>query len=172
MLSLTKKTDYALIALGYLAERRDRTVSAREISEFYSMPSALVMNILKMLHHAGYLTSQRGTKGGYRLMTDLETMTLYDLVDILEGPIRLTDCAVPELDPYLKAMREGCKADGNGNGHGNGWRCKVRPNCPIIAPVQVLHCRLIEFLKQTRVKELLAMATPSVTPATRLAETL
>ena len=65
MLSLTKKTDYALIALAYLAERPDRTVSAREIAGGFQMPVALVMNILKTLHHAKWLASTRGAKGGY-----------------------------------------------------------------------------------------------------------
>jgi iron-sulfur cluster assembly protein len=49
MLCLTRKTDYALIALGYLAERQDRVVAAREISRAFELPEALLMNILKRL---------------------------------------------------------------------------------------------------------------------------
>src|SRR5882724_6620780 len=93
MLSLSKKTDYALIALAYLAERPGRTASAREIAEARNLPSALLMNILKELHHHGIVQSIRGVKGGYQIAVDLKAKSLHDVVVAMEGPVRLVECA-------------------------------------------------------------------------------
>ena len=136
MLSLTKKTDYALIALSYLAKRSDQTVSAREIAAEFEMPAALVMNILKTLHHNGVLSSTRGTKGGYRLCTDLGKISVHGLVQILEGPVQLTECSATDRDPREPR------------------RCKVR-NCPISGPIQTLHAKLVKSLKEVKLADLM-----------------
>src|SRR5580765_7307117 len=62
MLTLTRKTDYALIALAFLAERGGRTASARQIAADRGLPVPILMNILKELHRCGILKSSRGTK--------------------------------------------------------------------------------------------------------------
>lgn len=133
MLSLTKKTDYALIALAYLAERPDRTVSAREIAGGFQMPVALVMNILKTLHHAKWLASTRGAKGGYRLAADLTKVSMHDLIVILEGPVRLAECVLLEGE----CLGPEC--------------CKVGKGCPIQGPVTSLHHRMVGFLKDVKI---------------------
>jgi Rrf2 family protein len=138
MLSLTKKTDYALIALGYLAEHTDQTVSAREIAETFNMPGALVMNILKTLHHANFISSTRGTKGGYRLTADLNSVSMHDLIGVLEGPVRLAEC----VDIEQECPQPEC--------------CKITNSCPIQGPVRALHGRLVNFLKDVKLSEVLA----------------
>jgi Rrf2 family protein len=137
MLSFTKKMDYALITLSYLAERTDQTVSAREIAMAFEMPPALVMNILKTLHHAEVLTSTRGTKGGYRLVGDLAQISVYDLIHVLEGPVRLTECSSPDRDRNELVS------------------CKVR-GCPIRGPVRALHEKVIRFLREVKLADILA----------------
>ena len=87
MLCLTRKTDYALIALGYLAERQDRVVSALEIARAFALPEALLMNILKSLQGDGILQSTRGKRGGYRIAGDLDEISLYELIRVLEGKV-------------------------------------------------------------------------------------
>ena len=67
MLTLTRKTDYALIALTHLAQARERCICAREIAEKYGLPSALLMNLLKQLAQKGLVKSSRGPRGGYTL---------------------------------------------------------------------------------------------------------
>src|SRR5690349_21214519 len=85
MLCLTKKTEYALIALGYLAERPRETVSAREIAEGFDLPLPLLMNILKSMNRKGLLDSTRGAHGGYRLGKSLESASLQDLINTIDG---------------------------------------------------------------------------------------
>jgi Rrf2 family protein len=85
MLRLSKKADYALISLGYLAERPAQVVSAREIAERCRLPLPLLMNILKVLHQRGILKSSRGASGGYRIASDLGRLSLLELSGILEN---------------------------------------------------------------------------------------
>jgi Rrf2 family iron-sulfur cluster assembly transcriptional regulator len=84
MLRLSKKADYALISLGYLAEHRDDVVSAREMAERCQLPLPLLMNILKVMHQRGLLRSVRGASGGYQLASDLG-LSLLELSKIVEG---------------------------------------------------------------------------------------
>ena len=83
MLRLSKKADYALISLGYLAEHAARVVSAREIAERCQLPLALLMNILKAMHQRGVVRSVRGATGGYQLASDLNRLSLLDLGNIV-----------------------------------------------------------------------------------------
>ena len=93
MLGLTKKTGYGLVAITHLATlSAGERASAREISEQYEIPAALLMNVLKRLSAAGYVTSVRGARGGYHLARPLGEITLGDLTCELEGPIRRSDC--------------------------------------------------------------------------------
>ena len=83
MLSFSRKTDYALIALAHLAGRAG-VASAREIAETYQLSVPLVMKILKLLQHKGIVKSTRGSSGGYRLGLDLHAVSLYDLIETLK----------------------------------------------------------------------------------------
>jgi len=85
MLRLSKKADYALISLGYLAEHPEHVVSAREVAERCHLPLPLLMNILKVLHQRGILKSSRGASGGYRIASDLGKLSLLELSGILEN---------------------------------------------------------------------------------------
>src|SRR5437764_5998446 len=84
MLRLSKKADYALISLAYLAEHRGHVVPAREIAERCQMPVPLLMNILKVLHQRGILRSVRGASGGYQIATDLSRLSLLELSGLVE----------------------------------------------------------------------------------------
>lgn len=149
MLALTKKTEYALIAIRYLAERPNQTVSAREIAEAYGMPGALVMNILKTLHHASLLSSTRGTKGGYRLIAELDNVSVRDLIGVLEGPVQLVECA---------GLSTACAQPQVGS-----FNCKVGPGvCPIQPAVHALHEQIVGVLSKVKLSEVLALTKANV----------
>src|SRR5258705_9447116 len=71
MLRLSKKADYALIAMKHLALRGDRrpagSSSAREIAELYDIPIELMAKVLQRLVRGGLLASHQGTRGGDQL---------------------------------------------------------------------------------------------------------
>ena len=105
MLSFSRKTDYALIALAHLAGRAG-VASAREIGQSYGLPVSLVMKILKRLQRNRIVKSVRGVNGGYQLGLDLHTVSLYDLINAVSHGSEAVD-GVPEviaMEPALLAV--------------------------------------------------------------------
>lgn len=101
MLRLTKKADYGLIALKHLAGLRAAeqaqsagpdTASAKEVADTYGIPLPLLSKILQRLAKAGFLTSEHGTNGGYRLSRDPRTISALEVIRVIDGPIILTEC--------------------------------------------------------------------------------
>lgn len=107
MLSLSKKVDYALISLAYLVEHRGRISSARAIAAAHSLPLPQLMNVLKVMHSRGILCSERGTKGGYQICTNLDEVTLYDLIEAVDGVEDGTSPVARRLSnqPPLRALQ-------------------------------------------------------------------
>lgn len=93
MLKLTKKADYGLIALKHLALRPGNTAaSAKDISTAYGIPLPLLSKILQKLVRNGFLQSEHGTNGGYKLARDARNITALDVIRSIDGPIILTAC--------------------------------------------------------------------------------
>src|ERR687896_2088820 len=94
MLRLSKKADYALIAMKHLAQKRDApSSSAREIAEQYDIPIELMAKVLQRLVRMGLLTSQQGTRGGYALSRPSGTITVADVIQAIDGPFTVTACS-------------------------------------------------------------------------------
>jgi Rrf2 family protein len=132
MLRLSKKADYALISLGYLAEHPEHVVSAREIAERCQLPLPLLMNILKVLHQRGILKSSRGASGGYRIASDLGTLSLLELSGILENS-------------------DGGSASATGDGSGEMMDKK---RFALHGPAQALQYRIVRFMRDVTVADL------------------
>src|SRR5579862_2130896 len=92
MLKLTKKADYGLIALKHLAMRSPASSSAKEIAETYGIPSPLLSKILQKLAKNGFLRSEHGTNGGYKLARESREITALEVIRSIDGPIFLTAC--------------------------------------------------------------------------------
>lgn len=146
--SLTRKTDYALVALAALAEQAEgegRPMSARQIAEAYDLPPALLMNLLKDLHKAGIVCSRRGAGGGYLLCRDPEEISLLRIIEALEGPVKVALCCDDE------------------ESHGDGEpcvACRVLAKCPIVLPMQRFSDLVHEFLTRVTLKTLTTTETP------------
>ena len=69
-----------------------RTHNARDLSGDIQVPLPMVSKTLKALVRGGLLESQRGTHGGYYLVTDPESITILEIIRVLEGEIALTEC--------------------------------------------------------------------------------
>ncbi len=93
MLRLTKKADYGLMALKYLAEQADRgSQSAKEIAEAYHIPPPLLAKILQTLTRAGLLVSHAGTRGGYALAKPSAEISAFEVIRAIDGPLFITSC--------------------------------------------------------------------------------
>ena len=77
MLRLSKKADYALIAMKHLALRPDQAaLSAREIAEQYDIPVELMAKVLQRLVRGGLLISTQGTRGCGRSRSGLRRRSI------------------------------------------------------------------------------------------------
>ena len=92
MLKLSKKVDYALIALMHLAQQDEDASSAREVATIYGMPQDLLAKVLQKLTRSGLVLSRQGTKGGYRLARPAEAITVARVIEVAEGQPSLTQC--------------------------------------------------------------------------------
>lgn len=138
MLAMTKKTGYGLIAMTHLAGLGSgRLASAREISEEYNIPLSLLMNILKELAAGGYVQSVRGAHGGYRIARQPENVNFVELMEALEGPMKLAECILGEVDD------------------GTHSKCRLMPTCPIADPVHRVHRKIRDFLSDLTLADVL-----------------
>jgi Rrf2 family protein len=100
MLRLSKKADYALMAMKHLALRGDRgqggSSSAREIAELYDIPIELMAKVLQKLVRRGLLASQQGTRGGYQLARMPSQISVADVIQAIDGPVTVTACSSDE----------------------------------------------------------------------------
>ena len=94
MLRLSKKADYALMAVKHLATRQDAaSCSAREIAEAYEIPLELLAKVLQRLVRSRLLVSVQGTRGGYRLGRAAASIPVADVIQAVDGPLTVTACS-------------------------------------------------------------------------------
>jgi len=93
MLRFTKRADYGLMAIHYIAVNdRLGAVSAKRIAEEFGIPPELLAKILQRLAKRRLIASQNGPKGGYVLARRPEQISVGQVVRALEGPINIVGC--------------------------------------------------------------------------------
>jgi FeS assembly SUF system regulator len=93
MLKLSKKADYGLIALKYLAmQKSGRSSSASDIAEVYGMSTPLMAKVLQKLAKFGIVAAHHGSSGGYTLARHPSLITALDVIRAIEGPLFITSC--------------------------------------------------------------------------------
>jgi FeS assembly SUF system regulator len=93
MLRISKLTDYATVILAQLATAPDRLHTAVEVSEATGIAQPTVTKLLKQLQKSRLVTSVRGTHGGYQLSRPANEISAATILDALEGPVAITECA-------------------------------------------------------------------------------
>jgi FeS assembly SUF system regulator len=93
MLRISKLTDYATVILAALAQDPERVQTATALAEHTRVAAPTVSKLLKQLQRAGLVTSTRGLHGGYQLSRPAAQISAATILDALEGPLALTDCA-------------------------------------------------------------------------------
>lgn len=91
-MKLTKKVDYALRFLSYLAAKNGQSVPTREISESEGLSLKFLQSVVGMLNQSSLLISTTGVKGGHRLAKDPKMISVLDVVEAVEGQMSLMDC--------------------------------------------------------------------------------
>lgn len=91
MLRLSKLTDYAVVVLVRLSAAPGVQTSPG-IAAGIGLPEPTVAKVLKALAGHGLVASQRGARGGYRLMRPLSAIPVAEVIAAVDGPIALTAC--------------------------------------------------------------------------------
>jgi FeS assembly SUF system regulator len=98
MIRMSKLTDYAIVILAHLARSNGTTMTAQELAGRSRVPLPTVSKLAKELSKAGLVVSHRGRNGGYGLARPADQISVAEIVEALEGPIALTECAKPGSD--------------------------------------------------------------------------
>jgi Rrf2 family protein len=140
MLGMTRKTDYALVALACLAEASaadGEPLSVRRIAERYGLPLPQMMSVLKDLQRSGLVESTRGVRGGYRLAVGADWLELISVIEAVEGPVRFAACCddEPEVDLCVS--------------------CQVSDRCPITVGTKKVHELIVGLLRRITIRDLM-----------------
>lgn len=99
---ISQTVRYAFRILGHLGTSADELVRGERLAEATDIPANYLSKILNQLRKAGFVESQKGWGGGFRLRPDAADRPIGDVVAALEGPASLErrDCAFgfPECD--------------------------------------------------------------------------
>jgi Rrf2 family protein len=150
MLRLSKKADYALMAMKHLALRNDRAAgnssSAREIAEQYDIPIELLAKVLQRLVRRGLLASQQGTRGGYQLARQPQQISVADVIQAIDGPVTVTACSSED---------------------GVTSTCEQFAKCNVRDPLWRVRERILSALGECTIAELATDVQTTITPIAR-----
>lgn len=138
MLRFTKRADYGLMAIHYIAAHQDvGPISTRRIAEEFGIPPELLAKILQALARARLISAQAGPKGGYVLTGRPSEITVGQVVRALEGPINIVSCLEDQECPQME-------------------RCNLR------RPVQKIQVAISQMLDTMSLSELIGEDVPEL----------
>ena len=93
MIRITRQVDYGILLLvRFAAGGGQESLTARDLARETGLPLPMVSKILKTLAREGLLVSQRGVKGGYRMLRRSHRISIAEVIRALDGPIAITQC--------------------------------------------------------------------------------
>lgn len=132
MSRINRKVEYSLMALQFMSEKpQGQLSSAKEVAEVTGSPFDATARVMQILAQKGILKSEQGSRGGYHLIRDLASISYYDLMESILGPMAIVKCIA---DPKA---------------------CEIDATCRIKAPLIKLNDRLANFYRSITIAELL-----------------
>ena len=150
MLTLTRKADYALVAMADLARQDPAVVSTSDMASRLRIPLPILQIIMTRLARLRLVTSARGPRGGFRLSRPPTRITVAQIIEAVEGPFRLTICCRPELGAHEA-------------------ECEIEDVCPTRDPVRKIRTLVEGCLSGVTLTELVydQVSVPLGLPQTR-----
>lgn len=141
MLRFSKKADYGLMAIQYIAfHQHDGVVNAKRIAEDLGIPGELLAKILQRLAKRKLISSVNGPKGGYELAREPRQIRINEVLRAIEGPLALAHCyralQCPQLD-----------------------RCNIR------RPVRAIQARIEHMLDTMTLEDMNRLSEATAVPA-------
>ena len=143
MLRLSKLTDYAVVVLVRLS-RGEAVQTSPGIAAATGIPEPTVAKVLKALSGGGLVTSQRGARGGYRLLRALAAIPVSDVIAAIDGPIALTACV-----------------------EGSGTDCESRELCPMRGRWDPVNLAIQQALADITLADMVEASIPPIFRAPR-----
>jgi Rrf2 family protein len=132
VLGLTKKTDYALLALSHLSRADgEHAVRTREIAEQFGIPPELLAKIMQRLARSGIVASAPGPTGGYLLARSPRRISVGQVIEAVEGAPALAHCMKSELPD-----------------------CDQHTTCTIRKPLERINARVFQMLSRVSLEEI------------------
>ncbi|MDD6212741.1 MAG: Rrf2 family transcriptional regulator [Clostridiales bacterium] len=104
---ITRECDYSLRILRALSQ--GETINVPTIAEMENISVAITYKLTRKLEKAGIIRSFRGAKGGYKLQTPLDELTLYDVFVNIEREFLLTECLEDQYDCVNNSSEKSCQ---------------------------------------------------------------
>ncbi len=133
MFKISKKMDYALIALKYISDREKLGLltTAREICDHFHTPFDTTAKVMQAMNNANILSSVQGVKGGYRLAKNMQDISLIYLSELIDN----------------KTTNKSCLGDDG--------TCDLIENCNIVSQVKNLRTNLYNYFNNISLADLL-----------------
>ena len=132
MVKLTKKVEYALLAVQEMARRAGDVVSAKDIAIRFDISQALVAKVLQTLAQKNIVRSFHGVNGGYELAMDPSMISIADVMEAIDGRQgAIVECQDHDED-----------------------HCSVHVTCTIKEPLSILQERINATFSSMSVAEL------------------
>lgn len=132
MLKLSKRIEYALLAVQEMARQPGSIVSAKDLADRFDISFTLLAKVLQQLVHAGYVRSYHGVRGGYELAVASDRLSVADVIVAVDG---------------RKSGLVECQDEGD-------HACVTLGSCTIREPLAILQERITSTFASMTVQEL------------------
>lgn len=137
MLKLSKKIEYGILAMQYIASNTEtnteKLISAKEIALKLNIPFEFLSKTLQKLMKSGLIESQQGNKGGYILSKSPNKTSLAEIIIALDDKAELVECFSNESDST----------------------CSRTSSCTIRGPIKNIQNKIDSIFKSITLAELL-----------------
>lgn len=142
MLRLSKKVEYGLLALQYMASKADTVVSAKEIAEQFDISFEFLAKTIQRLSKSGFIQSYQGVRGGYVLAREAQSITVIDVIEAIEGKPVIVEC----IDS------------------GEDCGCQVSSKCTIKSPMHKIQDMIDTLLQSVTVADISESERTEIVP--------
>ena len=105
-MQITRQADYAVRAVLFLAQRDPGSrISTAKIAQAQKIPVTFLAKIISQLSAAGVVRAARGARGGVSLAKAPNEISLLDIVEAIDGPVKINECL---NDPDLCVLADDC----------------------------------------------------------------
>ncbi|MBF0296196.1 MAG: Rrf2 family transcriptional regulator [Magnetococcales bacterium] len=104
MFSINRMTEYATLVMARCAADPVTPMNATDLAAEIPLAPTTLRKLLQTLARQGLLISQRGRNGGFVLARPPSEITLAQVMEALDGPMRLTPCSHADMECHLQGV--------------------------------------------------------------------